>query len=315
MLKKRLFPIALSLAAMLSTTAMASAEHNYNLKPKQIADNVWCFFGALEVPTKENAGDMVNTCYIKGNGEYIVWDTGPSAIFAKQAYQAVSKLGGELPVKTVILSHEHDDHWLGNAYYKDTHKSNIIGPASLNKNYPLGTEADMRILQIIDESAKKGTRIVHVDKSYEDTTKLKIAGLNFEYVPVGNAHSVEDWFLYMPDQKIIFAGDIVMNGRVTSNRDGSVVGELKAIDAINSKEWSTLIPGHGFIIDKTATDEFHMYFEMMQERIEAAIDDGIDETGIVEAVPMVEFKDKPLYDLLHNLNVSRAFQEFDMGLE
>lgn len=289
-------------------------DYNYKLEPKQVAENIWCFFGALEVPTKENAGNMANSCYIKGDNAYVLWDTGPSAVFAKQAYEAVSKIAGKLPIANILISHEHDDHWLGNSYYKDAMNAEIIGPEAINKDFALGDEANVRILQIIPENAKKGTRIIHVDKFFKDTQKMNIAGINFEYVPVGNAHSKEDWFLYLPDQKVILSGDIVMNGRVTSNRDGSVVGQLKAIDTINSKEWSTLIPGHGFIIDKTATDEFKAYFTMLQERVQKAMDDGADETSIVEAVPMEEFKNYPLYNELHNANVSRAFMEFDVGL-
>jgi hypothetical protein len=81
-----------------------------------------------------------------------------------------------------------------------------------------------------------------------------------------------------------------------------------------SKEWTTLIPGHGFIIDKTATDESKLYFSLLKERVQAAIDDGVDSTGIVEKVPLEEFKDKAMYAQLNSLNVSRAFLEFDMGL-
>jgi glyoxylase-like metal-dependent hydrolase (beta-lactamase superfamily II) len=118
----------------------------------------------------------------------------------------------------------------------------------------------------------------------------------------------------MPDNKVILAGDLVMNGRITSNRDGSVEGQLAALETINSKDWTTLVPGHGFIIDKTATDEAVQYFSLTKERIQAAIDDGVDSTEIVEKVPLEEFKDKELYDLLNAVNVSRAYQEYDMGL-
>ena len=30
-------------------------EWDYNLKPVKVTDRVWCFFGAMEMPTKENA--------------------------------------------------------------------------------------------------------------------------------------------------------------------------------------------------------------------------------------------------------------------
>lgn len=334
MLKKMTNPLVLSMVALLPLMSACSKnksneqnaskqapveqkaqndEFQYKLEPKQVAENVWCFFGALEVPTKENGGKMVNTCYIKGDQSYVLWDTGPSYVYAKQAYEAMSKIAGALPVKHVLLSHEHDDHWLGNNFYKEKFNAELVGPESINKNYHVG-ETESRMFKTLSENAIRGTKLIHIDKWYKEVQKFNIAGVDFEYVPVGNAHSIEDWFLYMPKVKTIFAGDIVMNGRVTSNRDGSVVGQLAAIEAINSKEWTTLIPGHGFIIDKTATDEYKQYFTLMKERVQKAMDDGIDETGIVEAVPLEEFKDKALYDLLHNVNVSRAYKEFDVGL-
>ncbi len=291
----------------------ANDEFAYQVKPKKVADNVWCFFGALEMPTKENGGEMANNCYIKGDDSYVVWDTGPSYIYAKQAYAAMAKEAGELPVKYVIISHEHDDHWFGNNYYKEVHGAEIIGPEAINLDFKEGS-TDHRMFDILGENATRGTRVIHVDKFYKEITDLNLAGINLQYIPVGNAHSKEDFFLWMPDSKMVLAGDIVMNGRVTSNRDGSVEGSIKALETINAKDWQVLVPGHGFIIDKTATDDYVKYFTLMKERVEAAMEDGVDETGIVEAVPLDEFKDYPLYDALNALNVQRAFQEYDMGL-
>jgi glyoxylase-like metal-dependent hydrolase (beta-lactamase superfamily II) len=287
-------------------------EYDYKLVPKQVSENVWCFFGALEIPTKENGGNMVNTCYIKTNDSYVLWDTGASYVYAKQAYEAMSKIA-KLPPKTIILSHEHDDHWLGNNYYKEVHGAEIIGPESINKNYKPGDKT--RMFQTLSENAIRGTKIIPVDKWHKETIKFAISGVNFEYVPVGNGHSEEDYFLYMPDNKLILAGDLVMNGRVTSNRDGSVEGEIAAIEKMNTLPWTIMIPGHGFVIDKTAADEAMQYFTLTRDRVKKAIDDGVDETGIVEAVPLEEFKDKALYDLLNAGNISRAFIEYDMGLE
>lgn len=314
MVKSIIKPLVTSVAAImvLSSASFAAAkpapEFDYKLQPKQVSKNVWCFFGALEGPTKENAGNMVNTCYIKGKKSYILWDTGASYVYAKQAYAAMTKVA-KLPPKTILVSHEHDDHWLGNSYYKDNHKAKIIGPESINKNYKPGQET--RMFKTLPENAIRGTKIVHVDEFHKKTIKFAIDGVNFEYVPVGNGHSEEDWFLYMPDEKVLLAGDLVMNGRITSNRDGSVMGQLKALDMINSKPWTTLIPGHGFIIDKTATDESVLYFTLTKDRIQSAMKDGIDSTGIVEAVPLAEFKDKKMYDLLNAINVSRAYDEFE----
>ncbi len=286
-----------------------STEWNYNLTPKKVSENVWCFFGALEMPTKENAGNMSNNCYIKTDFSWVLWDSGPSYVFAKQAYAAMSKIA-KLPVSYVILSHEHDDHWLGNNYYKEVHGAQIIGPKSINEHYHAGDQT--RMFKILPANAIKNTEIINVDASYPDTISFNISGVDFEYVPVGQGHSIEDYFLYMPKDKVIFAGDLVMNGRITSNRDGSVIGSLHALNIINSKDWKTLIPGHGFITDKKAIDESELYFSLTKERVLKAIEDGVDIDDITKTVTLPEFKDKKMYDLLNYLNVYGAYTELEM---
>ena len=292
---------------------------NYNLKPVQVSERVWCFFGAMEMPTKDNAGNMSNSCYIKGDDQWIAWDTGPSYIFAKQAYAEMKKIA-DMPVKTVIISHEHDDHWLGNNYYKEVHGATIYGTPLINEDYYGPRHVDgkdypgmqTRMIKALYQNAIRGTVLAKVDKAMEETTKFNISGVNLEYVKVGYAHSEDDWFLYLPDDKVILAADVVMNGRVTSNRDGIVVGQINAINAIRAREWDHLVPGHGFITDKTAADESVQYFALLKDRVLAKMEEGVIADLITREVTLPEFKDKDLYWILSPGNVFRSYEELEM---
>jgi len=297
----------------------AGPDWDYNLKPVQVSDRVWCYFGAMEMPTKDNAGNMSNSCYIKGDTEWITWDTGPSYIFAKQAYAEMKKIA-DMPVKTVIISHEHDDHWLGNNYYKEVHGAKIIGPASINENYygPRHVEGkdypgmQTRMIKALYQNATRQTVLALTDEAFEDTIEFEISGVKFEYVKVGYVHSEEDWYLYLPDDKVILAADTVMNGRVTSNRDGLVVGQINALNSIKSKDWDYLVPGHGFVTDKTAADETVLYFDLLKERIIAKMEDGVIADFITKEVTLDEFRDKDLYYVLSPSNVFRSYEELEM---
>ncbi len=292
---------------------------DYNLKPVQVSERVWCFFGAMEMPTKDNAGDMSNSCYIKGDTAWIAWDSGPSYIFAKQAYAAMQKIA-DMPVEAVIVSHEHDDHWLGNNYYKEVHHATIYGPASINENYYGPRHIDgkdypgmqTRMIKALYQNAIRGTVLPKVDKSFEETTKLNIAGVNMEYVKVGYAHSEEDWYLYLPDDKTVLVADVVMNGRVTSNRDGIVIGQINALNSIKSREWDHLVPGHGFITDKTAADESVQYFSLLKDRVLEKMEEGVVADFITKEVTLDEFRDKDLYYILSPGNVFRSYEELEM---
>ena len=297
---------------------------DYNLKPVRVSERVWCFFGAMEMPTKENAGNMANSCYIKGDDSWILWDTGASYTFAKQAYAEMKKIA-DLPAKTIFLSHEHDDHWLGNNYYTHEFGAKVYGPKSVNVNY-LGFDEhtgqpnentrehppQTRMERALYESAIRGTHLKGVDEFFDDTTEITLHGVKIEYVKVGYVHSEEDWFLYLPDDKVILAADVVMNGRVTSNRDGLVVGQLNALKAINAREWDYLVPGHGFITDKTAADETIQYFALLKDRVLEGIEESIHPDFITKHVTLDEFKDKDLYYLLSPGNVFRSYEELEM---
>jgi len=283
---------------------------DYKLKPKKVADNVWCFFGALDKPTKENAGFMVNSCYIKTNDGYLAMDTGPSYQFAKQSYEAMQKIE-DLPVKYVVNSHEHDDHWLGNDYFKKKFGTTLIGPESINKNYKDGDKT--RMYNILPQNAIKGTHIIKLDKIAKEPYTLTFGGEEFKIIPMDvKAHTGDDVFIYMPKRKVLFAGDLVMNGRITSGRHGSVIGQLKALAMMKKLDWKVMVPGHGFITDGTAMDEAELYFKLTKERILKAIDEGVDATEINEVVKLIEFKDKAMYDILNAHNIGFAFDELEM---
>jgi Tol biopolymer transport system component len=110
----------------------------------------------------------------------------------------------------------------------------------------------------------------------------------------------------------MLAADVIMNGRITSNRDGSVNGQLQAIDTVRSMDWDVCVPGHGFITDKTATDEDALYFKLLHDRIIAALDNDVEATEITEVVTLPEFKDKAMYKMLNANNVSAAYTELEM---
>jgi len=298
-------------AAPAKAEPKAPAGHVFNIEPKKVAEGVYCMFGALEMPTAENAGFMSNSCYIKTDDSWVVWDTGATYKFAEAVYTEMQKIA-DLPVKTIIFSHEHDDHWLGAGYYKEKFNSKLIGTKIINERYKLGHEAETRMFNILNPIDVEGTKITHMDESYDDGKVFNLGGVKMEYISLGQAHSEDDFLLYLPEKKVILTADVVMNGRITSNRNGLVMGQLKALDLIKSKDWDVCVPGHGYITDKTATDESVKYFTQMKDQILAALDNDVEATEINEVVTLPDFKDKKLYDVLNSNNVSRSYGEFEM---
>lgn len=286
-----------------------ASNFDYKLKPQKVSENIWCFFGKTEVPSKENGGFMANSCYIKAKDSYILIDTGANYNFAKQAYEAMQKIE-DLKVSTIIITHEHDDHWMGNSFYKDRFNSTIYAPKSINENY--NENSKPRIFEILDKNEMENTKVIKADVVVSDEKVINISDKTIKIIPTKlTAHTKDDLIVYLPDEKVIFTGDIIMNQRVTSNRDGSVIGTLKAIDLINSYDWNTLIAGHGTITDKKAADFTTKYFTLLKTRVLEAIEAGITADEISKVVTMDDFKDIAMFDELNSRNVFDAFRELE----
>ena len=95
--------------------------------------------------------------------------------------------------------------------------------------------------KLISKDAIESTEIVKFDQYITKEETMEIDGEKIQLVPVGQSHSKYDVFIYMPDRKVLFAGDLVMNGRITSNRDSLVIGQLKALERMKSYDWNVLL--------------------------------------------------------------------------
>ncbi|MGA1931409.1 MBL fold metallo-hydrolase [Arcobacter sp. YIC-464] len=294
---------------LLIATASLSLAFDYNLKPKKVAEETWCFLGNLDMPKKENGAFMSNFCYVKTTKGYVVIDSGSNYNLAKQSYERMAKIE-KLPVVKVLNTHGHDDHWLGNSFFKESFNSEIIGTSSINEQVELGYKT--RVFNVLSKEQIKNTKLIKLDKVITEATNIKVGQKEFMMIPVGvKAHTSEDLFVYVPQDKILFTGDLVMNGRVTSNRDGSVIGSLKALEMIQSKKWDTLIPGHGFDTSKTAIDETLEYFTLLKQRVLEAVEEDIGAANVNSVVKLEEFKDKALYDELNSRNIFDAYGELE----
>jgi glyoxylase-like metal-dependent hydrolase (beta-lactamase superfamily II) len=289
--------------------SISSYAFDYKLKETKVNDTTWCFLGKTEAPSKQNGGFMSNSCYIKTDNAYIVVDTGPTFQFAKQAYKRMSKIA-KLPVTTVINTHKHDDHWLGNGFYKETFNAKIYGPSLINTEYKAGDQT--RMFKMLSKDAIKNTKIIKVDTIVSEITTLNIANTKVLIIPIGiKAHTSEDLIVYVPDNKILFSGDLVMNGRITANRHASVIGQLKALEMIHEKKWDNLVPGHGLNTSKTASKESLEYFTLLKKRVLLAIEDEVGVNNVTKVVKLEEFKNKALYGQLNKRNIFDAYRELE----
>jgi len=276
----------------------------YKLEPIQVTKDITCFFGKSEPITKENGGHIANCCYVSTKNGFVVIDSGPTYAFASAAYKKMHNTS-PLEVAAVINTHKHDDHWLGNGFYKEL-GAKIIGPLALRNS--VGKDEVTRMEREVSKDAFYHTKVVYPDIYVDKNYTLKVGDTNFEIrelAPI--AHTEGDLVVYIPNEAI-FTGDLVFNDRLLSLRDADLDGWIKSLDKIEAMKWKVLISGHGKITDRSALTLTKDYLQDLKKEVSAALDDDIEMGDVTKRVRLEKYKDVKMYDLLNKLNILKAYQ-------
>jgi glyoxylase-like metal-dependent hydrolase (beta-lactamase superfamily II) len=281
----------------------------YNLYPQKITESVYCFFGKLESISKQNAGNIVNTCFVQTKEGFVVIDSGPTYAYAAQAYEQMQNIV-KLPVKYVINTHDHDDHWLGNSFYKSK-GALLIGPRTYEQNVVAGMETRMQ--KVLGNTLFDKTKMVTLDTIVDEKLTFSLGDEVFEIKKLVNiAHTKGDLVVSLSQKRTLFVGDLLFNGRLTSLRDGSILGSLEALEKIDAYHATYVIGGHGYKTNANATKSFKNYLLEVKNEVEKALDDDVGMENITKKVTMPAYKKMKLYDVLHARNVLDAYKELEM---
>jgi len=278
---------------------------DYHLKPVQIgSSSAYCFFGLPEVMNKKNNGNMSNSCFVNMGNSYLVIDSGPTYQYAKQAYEQMKKIA-DLKIKYVINTHVHDDHWLGNGYYKSLGVK-IIGSSAFKT---LEIEAMTRMKRRISPEAYEKTRQVHPELFVDEEMVLYLDHKRVILKNIGaKAHTDSDMTIYISSKRIVFAGDLVFNDRLPSIRDGNLKSWLEALDEILLLDVDYIVGGHGTIVTRKSVEMTYEYLKTLRDEVLRLMDEGEEIGDVVNAVTMDKFKNINLYDSMHRQNVETAYR-------
>jgi len=292
------------LGALFFAVTSVSA-YDYALKPVRVTEDVHCFFGKPEIMDKTNNGNIVNSCYIDAKEGYVVVDTGPSYAYAESAYKAMQKIKA-LPVKLVINTHIHDDHWLGNNYFT-SQGVRVLGSDDFKVSADMSEPTRMQTY-ISDEAYAKTKPALPTEMISGDTT-LNIGSQQLELkITKQKAHTAKDMVVYLPKSNVLIVADLVFNDRLPSVRGGDINGWLTALDELDVLKAKYVIGGHGSRTDKDAAMMTREYFTQMRTEIRAAIADGLGINDTIKKVSMDKYKKYKLYEETHRHNVESSYR-------
>jgi glyoxylase-like metal-dependent hydrolase (beta-lactamase superfamily II) len=151
------------------------------------------------------------------------------------------------PIRQVILSHYHADHYYGLQVFKDlgaevwAHRA-ARGVFDL-ENTRLRFEQRKEVLA--PWVADGLQRFVAPDRWIAGDTDFELGGVHFQLRHVGPAHSSEDLALLVVEDRVLYAGDLVFKGRIPFVGDADSRSWLATLDKLITLQPRLLVPGHG----------------------------------------------------------------------
>jgi cyclase len=268
---------------------------------KALAPGVYAFIGG---EGKTNSGFVVTD---KG---VVVIDTQGPAELAMLLREKIKETTDK-PVTHVINTHYHGDHTFGNQYFAE---GLIIAHEKTRKALIEGDEGHRAMFRkFFGEESLKGFSLTPPDMTFTDRMILRHGGRTMELVYAGGkAHTDGDIFVWLPEEKVLFSGDLLYNGRLPLLNDGQTLGALKAIDMITSTGAARLVPGHGPLASKEDALRYRGYIESLRAEVKRMMDEGMGRGEVTSSISLPAYSSWLMYREWLPANAAAVFDELSV---
>ena len=223
----------------------------------QVADGVYAYIQPDGGWCLNNAGVLA------GRDGTVVIDTAATVKRAVQLRESVRRIGAG-PVRTLVNTHFHGDHTFGNDAFGAV---TIVAHARARTEM---AEAGLGLTTLWPQVDWGEVRLALPTLTFEDRLTVYVDDRPAELIHVGPAHTTNDTVVWLPGERVLFAGDVVMPGATPFNLMGSVSGSLSALDELRRLGARTVVGGHGPVTGPQVFDDTARYLE----RIQALAADG-----------------------------------------
>jgi cyclase len=178
------------------------------------------------------------------------------------------------PVTRLVNTHHHIDHVGGNSLFREAEiVSHTFCREEMNRTGLPVAMLQKRIPRFAAEFPKVKLAVPAV--TFEDRLVFHQAGRDVELRHLGPAHTFGDTFVYLPKDKVLFAGDIAFYYVTPLAFQGHVGNWIKVADRILKMDVETIVPGHGPIGGKKELRDMRAYLALVRREAKQRFDAGM----------------------------------------
>ncbi|MGH3566949.1 MAG: MBL fold metallo-hydrolase [Pseudonocardia sp.] len=284
-------------------TARTAPHHVRTADPPrmvEVADDVHAYVQLPGGWCVSNAGVVVSP-----DGALVI-DTLATESRAKRLVEAVDALRPG-PTRIVVNTHHHGDHHFGN---------HAFGPAAVVIAHELAraemAEAGLTLTSLWPELEWGAIRVRLPSVSFTDRLTLHSGQRRVELIHVGPAHTTNDVVVWLPDDEVLFAGDVLLSGATPFILMGSLRGSLDAVTMLSQLGARTVVCGHGPVAGPEVFEQTLAYLRWIERLAAEGVAHGLHPLELARSTDLHEFGE--LLDPERIVgNLHRAYAELDDG--
>ncbi len=264
-----------------------------------------------------------NAGLIVDSGETLLVDTLYDMTLTREMLSAMADASpAARDIQTIVNTHSNGDHCNGNGCCP---KAEIVASiASAEEMDHESPEMMAALLQQADNMGEVGAYFKKAfgpfdfagverrnpTRTFAGRLDLTVGNKQVHLIEVGPAHTKGDVLVHVPDDKIVYTGDILFVEGTPIMWAGPVSNWIKACDDMLALDLEAVVPGHGPITDKKGVQAVRDYLTYITDEARKRFDSGM--TDPVEAARDIALNDYESWGDPERIiiNVHTLYREF-----
>lgn len=284
----------------------------YTPRAERVVDNVYAIIGPLGQRSQANAGLNANYGFVVTGTGVILIDSGASTHAAQLLEAAISEVTDK-PIRWVLNTGSQDHRWLGNGYFAQQGATIYAMQGTPDTQKRFAEQQLNSLKQFLGDQLDGTTPVVAEQLLITPTAELDMDGVKLQWIQT-NAHYPADTMIYLPEQSVVFTGDLVYVDRLLGVLPASDVrAAALAFEQLKTLNPTFVVPGHGRVTDLAqAQRETGDYYRFLIDNVgEAGRNmESLQETLDQFATP-AQFVHLQNFEELHRANMNRVFVDFE----
>ncbi|MCE3551453.1 MBL fold metallo-hydrolase [Pseudonocardia sp. RS11V-5] len=177
----------------------------------------------------------------------------------------------------VVNTDHHPDHTIGNFWqggevvsHRGTRRRLLTEPPSQEYLANLFARIDPDAVALLDTYRVRVPTVV-----FSDRMDLHLGDVHLE-LSFQPGHTANSLLAYLPEDGVVFTGDIVCEAGLPSFQDSRLWDWFDAIEEVASYDFEVLVPGHGEVADRSVLERYRDWGREVVGQVAEAIARGAD---------------------------------------